>query len=462
MIRGASHWVGRRAVMAGGGLPAFLLATWLVAGAGCTGSDDVAGGDDFPNGIEVLGKAAAAEMADTSSWNAYQGASAESSEAYDSTRVPDEPPDEASVLGRRAVVWDGGRVLPGFEIEGAVRLVSSVFDALTEMTRVVREQTVGAIVVRDTSYFRLALAPPLRRMVKMSGVVVYPDRVERFAFEDADGDGVLSPLGPRSRVRARFVVERPAGVSEHRVVTLAAGADGSFETVSDNLIFSVETIRLAGADTLAHVVFVPVAGDSVVRDPQRGFTSADVRRLHQAEGVRMTQEARVRMHADPARNRVVRFRQTVTDAAGTTGTIALGRDSLPDFAAGDTGTVRVTFVASDPSAPLVASTAVYQVALADSVQGHAGNRLLGLRREKTYRSGPEETRQFHYVGAAPARAGEALAEGGLAIRVDLRAGGWVAFEGQWSAAGLEGIWTTGSDSGSVRFDGTGAVLSVRR
>lgn len=460
MIKGASCRGRRRAVLAGGSLHALLLAAWLLAGVGCTGSDDVAGGDDFPNGIEVLGKAAAEEMADTSSWNAYQDASAASPEAYDSTRVPDAPPDEDPGLARRAAEGEG-RVPPGFEIDGAVRLVTTVFDALTELTRVVREQTVGTIVARDTSYFRLGLAPPLRRMVKMSGVVVYPDRRERFVFEDADGDGILSPLGARSRVRAQFVVERPSGVSERRIVFLAPGPDGSFETAADNVVLSVETARLAGADTLSRVTYAPVPGDSAVRDPQRSFTAADVRRMRQAEGIRITQDSRVRMHADPERNRVVRFRRLVTDAVGMTETVALGRDSLPDFAAGDTGRVLVTFVASDASASLISSRARYRVLLADSVQGHAGNRLLGLEREKAYRGGPEVARSFRYVGATPARVEDALPQGDLEVRVNLRAGGWVVFEGQGSSAGFEGVWRTGGDTGHVRFDGTGAVLPGR-
>lgn len=429
-----------------------LLAAWALAG--CMGQDKkLSGGDDFPNAVETLGKAAADEASDTASWNAYDEAPATPPEAYDDDKAPDMPPQDG--LPKGAAVGAQGRIIPGFEIAGAVRNLFLFLDSVTGLTRAIRVQTLADVVVRDTTFYRLELVPPLVRMMRMSGEVAYAGRVERFSYEDADGDGVLSPVGAQSRARLIFAVEHDSGLVELRSVVIGAGADGSFEASADNIVWSREAWTLSGTDTVYNLTIVPVPGDSVVRDPQRAYTTVDVRHMVKAGGTRIAQSYRARLHADSSRNRALRFRRTVTTAAGVTETVALGRDSVADFAPGDTGFVRVAFTAADSAGEgLVSAQAVYRVALADSSSGFENNRLLRLEREKRFGAGPESGRRFRFVPSGTSGEGE------VDLRVDWRAGGWIGFAGSVSATGFLGVWADDAgQSGPVRYDAGGAVAT---
>jgi hypothetical protein len=440
-----------------GGFWAALVFACAVALTGCFSDDKVAGGDDFPNSVEPLGKSSAEETSDTSSWNGHEEAPATPPESYDSTVVPDAPPEEDVGAGKRATsVETGGslRIQPGFEIAGSLRTFVSLFDSLTGLTRAVRVQTtLAGIEARDTTWYRVQLLPFARRTVRMSGIVTYAGgRAERFSFEDADGDSVLSPqTGSRNLARARFVVSLEAGRTEERTVVLSAGPDRLFATRGDNVLRSVETVLRADGDTLVHLKLSPVPGDSVVRDPQRDSTRVDVVHRIASDSVRVEQTYRAQVHADSARNRALRFRRVVTTAAGTTETVALGRDSLPDFAAGDTGFVKVTFTSTLSSDTLASAKATYRVVLSDTAGRHAGNRLLAVEREKLYRFGSVSKRFYRLTPSAPVPFGSFARSGDLKVRLDFRAGGWIEYLGTSSGTGL---------TGTVNFTASGAITTV--
>ena len=445
---------------------ALLAAAMLSA---CFSSEGgVAGGDDFPNSVETLGKAAADERADsTEEWNAYRDAPSTPPGVYDSTDAPDGPPENDPPAKRPAEVGvavnlgnASDRVPPGREIAGAVRAVVQVPDT-GGLVRAVRMQTLGSIEARDTTWYRTEGVPPARRALRSSGVVTYAGvnaRSERFAYEDADGDGVLTPAGARSLSRARFTVTYPSGRTENRTVVFSAGPDLSFQRSVDNVHRFQETVHVVGGDTVLRITLRPLPGDSAYRDPARAVNHVDVEHVARVAGVTVTRRYRAEVRADSARNRATRFTREVETAAGVTVTELLGRDSMPDFAPGDTGRVRVTFAGADARDSLLSSETVYRVRLADTAQGHAGNRLLGVERDKVFRSGPVAAVRWSLTPVSPVIDGERPRDGDVALRVDLRGGGWVNFVGSADSSGFTGVW---SDSlgrgGAVRFDAQGRI-----
>src|SRR6187401_158807 len=133
-----------------------LLALSLLL-AGCFQDDRVAGGDDFPNSVETLGKEGAARSTDSADWNGYKEAPSTPPGMYDSTSVPDSAPEDSAGSQGKFGSTPDGRIPPGFEIAGAVRSVVSLFDPLTGLYRAARLQTIAGIEARDTTWYRLQL-----------------------------------------------------------------------------------------------------------------------------------------------------------------------------------------------------------------------------------------------------------------------------------------------------------------
>jgi len=440
---------------------------------GCFSDEQVAGGDDFPNSVSTLGKAAATEGSDSTAWNGYEEAPATPPEVYDSTEVPDDAPEESLTkpgadLGKSAAKPDDW-VPPGKEIAGAVRAVQSLLDPVTGLNRLVRVQKIvrgltagDTIVARDTTWYRTQGLPPARRLVRMSGVVSYPvGRVERFTFEDADGDDLLAPQpGSRNLARARTVIEHALGRVEERTVITAAGPDRVFGTPDDNALHSLDEVQRIGTDTLSILKLRPAGADSVVRDRGRDSARVDVERTVIVAGVRVTETYRSVVKSDTLRNRAERYRRVTTTAAGVTEFAALGRDSVPDFTPGDTGVVRVRFTSTRASDTLASSLAHYRVLLSDSAGRHGRNRLLRVDTEKTYRFGTMLSSRARLWPEAPVAPGGFVREGDLELRVDLRAGGWVGYVGTLSATGFVGIWSDSTGAGgTVRFNAAGTIAN---
>jgi hypothetical protein len=427
---------------------------------GCFADERVAGGDDFPNSIETLGKEGTAASTDSADWNAYDEAPSTPPEVYDSAYVPDSAPEEYPASPKVGVSFEG-RIPPGLEIAGAIRSFLSVSDPVTGLFQAIRVQTLGGIEARDTTWYRLLNLTITKRVVRMSGIVSYPSgRTERFSFEDADGDSILTArAGSANLARVRFVVTDAQGRVEERMFTIAAGADRAFEKRADNVLRSLQTVHRLGNDTLYRLSLRPVGTDSVVYDPQRDSGRADVEQMVSALGVRSTLAYRTILFADSNRNRAVRFHRTVETASGVTETIALGRDSTPDFVAGDTGRVQIRFASTNVSDTLAESLSEYRVVLSDTAGRFAGNLLMQIDREKSFRYGTASSARYRLTPSSPVPDGGSTRTGSVQVRVELRGGGWVGLDGSSSPDGIFGIWedSTGK-SGTVRFGALGAIV----
>jgi hypothetical protein len=155
------------------------------------------------------------------------------------------------------------------------------------------------------------------------------------------------------------------------------------------------------------LILRPLPGDSVVFDPERDTNRVEVEHEFVREGgTRVGLFYRSVVFADSTRNYPVRFRSVVESDAGVVETRALGRDSLPDFAPGDTGFVQV--VRTPPSSDsLERAEAWHRIALSDTAGRFEDNLLLGVEREREYRLGHARTTRFRLTPVAP------VADGGF-------------------------------------------------
>jgi hypothetical protein len=358
----------------------------------------------------------------------------------------------------RLAAADPDRIPPGRDISGAVRSV--LRDAVGGgLSRAIRVQTLPALGVeaRDTTWYRLGVGAPIQRIERISGVVSYADRSEKFSYEDADGDGILTPLsGSANLALARFTVTHVSGRVEERALVIASGPDRSFRGRSDNTLHSLSHVERVGADTLMRVALAPQSGDTAVFGPSRALSRVEVEHMVDTGGARVTRHYRAIVFADSSRNFLRRYRSVRSDAAGTTETVLLGRDSLPDFAPGDTGRARVTFVSALASDTLERSETVYLVQLSDTAGKSSGNKLLRVDRERVYRFGPAAFSIYRMSPAMPVANGAQPRVGWVELHVDLRPSGWIEFVGEAETSGFIGAWTNSSGrSGPASFDSLG-------
>ncbi len=444
----------RGAFFVHGGLSGVAAAFALLLGA-CGSNDRVAGGDDFPNSVETLARQGGHDMQDSTEWNAYKDAPSTPPGMYDSTYVPDQAP--SSGAGKAALLPDE-RVVPGREIAEAAREVST--SVAEGVTRTVRIQTVAGVTARDTSWTRED-SSGTPRLLRVAGAVAYDDgRSETFSFEDGDGDGFLAPRRAGDVAVARFRSLGTDGVKEEREVRMAAGASVDFNAGGDRTLLELRVVRRAGTDTLIRLVLRPVPGDSVVFDPARDTNRVEVEHeFVRGDGARVGLFYRSVVFADSARNYPVRFRRVIEKDGAREETAAFGRDSLPDFAPGDTGFVHFVRTTAE-SDSLERAEAWHRVALADTAGRFESNLLLGVERERAYRLGHARTTRFRLAPAVPVADGNLPREGLVEWRLDLRPSGWIEFSGDAGDGEVVGDYLTSRGiSGVLRFDFEGNALS---
>ncbi|HEX2612930.1 MAG TPA: hypothetical protein VHO02_05000 [Fibrobacteria bacterium] len=449
-------------------VPAVLAAAVIFPLSGCwfsSGSGKVAGGDDYPNSIETLGRTAAAERADTTDWNGWNDAPGTPPGVYDSEQVPDSVPrSNDSVLVRRAdlgdIHLDPAKYIPGFDLPGANRIVDTLLPE-GGLRRTVRVQSADLFIIRDTTWSSLGLGgkPEVRRVSGRLDLIA--GGYLAFTFDDDEGDSSITPrAGVGSKVRMRFTTGNASGRVEEKILRFYAAPGLPFTKGKDALLNARTTIR-QGNDTLLTRALLPAGGDSVSYDPARDSNRVEVEQATHLAGGALEESYYVSVvFADSGRNYPVRYRRVLSAFAGVTETTLLGRDSLPDFAPGDTGRMRAVFASSIATDTLEGFEATYRVKLSDTAGHSRGNTLLRVERGRTFRLGRTASTRYVLVPSAPVPDGMRPRAGALDMRVDLRTSGWVKFSGTASASGFTGSWTSSQGrSGTASFDSLGARVS---
>jgi hypothetical protein len=247
-----------------------------------------------------------------------------------------------------------------------------------------------------------------------------------------------------------------SGRREEETRTMNAGPDGDFNKAKDNALLALQKISMVGLDTLLSLVLSDVDGDGFLFNPLRDSSQVAIESKVSGSGTRTDLSYRINAFRDSSRSYAYRFRRVITTSAGVEETNALGRDSMQDFAPGDSGSVRVRFTSSVGTDTLASSDSRYAVKLSSTGGDAAGDRLLSVDREKTFNLGTVSGLRYTLKPAAPVPDGSFAGSGALFVRADLRAGGWVQLDGN-AAADISGTVTDSQGRNGtvhIRLDGT--------
>lgn len=452
----------------------------------------VAGGDDYPNGIEKLGKKSAQAHGDSADWNGFDSVPRSGPGLYDTVQVPDSVPD-TSKAGKaapspkrgayaRGTLPDTGLPVGGLPADTALAgnaakegippldtLVTRVVDTAKGTVEAVRTQVTdsGKKQIDSTVFVPADPSKPgsAAGVTQVVRRITYPDsgRYDLLRFADADGDGFLSPRpGSSNLALVEVTAALPGGTVETRTRRIAAGADLDFNARGDNQLVSSQFLQTLGLDTVNLVKYLDADGDSVLIDFGRDSNLVDmieeIRFLSGGPVVSVTRRIRLVIDSrDSTRNYPIRFSErrifrdgAILDLAAT----GPGADSA--FRPGQEALWTETRFHA-PADSLARSVKAYKVRLAQVPGAFQGNLLLGFTLEQADRKSPGAF-YFDFRCEAPVPDSRWIKDGGVIAWLILDGGARVVFNGSATATGMQGQ-VTGPDgeSAAIGFDPSGTI-----
>lgn len=420
------------------GLAAAMAAVLAIAtGCDSSTSDRTAGGEDFPNTLDALGRALAEAVDSSGDWNRLEETSIS---VTSNAGLPDTTPLAA---GRMAAFCDPdttwGPLDDGFFFQLAVRCPDGgrIQDSL-----VIRpSDSLVRLLVRDSS-------GPLGLVRKIETFA--PDSGPAFRLKGYTGRIRMSTLGIRGRWRL---------ASE---LVLDAGPDLDWDTEQDNDLYhgGQATIR-DERDTLDRwtVVPWPAAIGPVYsnRSGDSGLALLDRRQILPSGAVRRESSVLMAFRRD-ALNYPVRSRTTTTwpgDARLEESIHGLRGDSL--FRPGDTAAyLRRWKDGQDSLREEIALRA------SSSPRDRGGDRLLSLSSVRHRSRASEVGIEIRAVPTIPLSPDQGFTDGSMTLVVSRSNGETIRFQGTMTAGITTGRWSTGRDSGTVRLGADGQVLGSGR
>ncbi len=426
----------------------FLLGAALFLAAcdnNSTADGPRAGGEDFPNAIQSLGRTLAQGMDSTKSWNGLDSASTDAGTG--GSALPDtvaafaarsfalcQDDSTFTALSANKAVWEKTTCLPG-------TLVGYVHDSI-----------VYAIPAKgqgmDTVYW---WANDSVRLGYRSGTWLEPYARDYFRLKGDTG-------------KVWYNVSRKAERWSDFTRTLVdGGRDGNLGTDKDNTYWSSTRSLVKDAATSPDTVWAiwtqpAVAGESVIGSLDSGF--ARVTRLDRHALRRKVESGLFMVHRDEARN-YARLWSARTDwNSGLTRWQAV-YGSRPDssFRARDT----VRFLDRFRHADKPDSTRIDAVAiLGPSLLTHDKDSVLSLRYER-YRSSLWERHTIWEIRSDnPVPNGGESRSGSVFARIEFSNGKYGQFQGKWNAQFFAGTWSNGLDSFTVVVRRDGSVQSATK
>jgi hypothetical protein len=440
--------------------------------SGCFGEDRpvrTAGGDDYPNGVEPLGKESARTLGDSADWNGFDTLPRSGPGLYDTVDVPDSVPDTAGAgpapkQSRAAAKWAAG-LLPPLDT-----LTTRVVDTATGAVEAVRRQvTDSGIRVDSTVFIPADSSNPgsPAGVTQVARSLLSPDssRLDAWLFADADGDGLLAPRpGSANLARVEVSTALASGASVKTVRVIAAGPDLDFNARGDNRVLSSRYLSIEGADTLLSVTFLDADGDSAVLDLSRDSNVVDMIQVFRgASGGtadKVTRKVRIVAGSrDSSGNYPLRYaeRRVLRDG-GVLDIAARGAGADSSFLPGAEAAWSVT--SYPPAAETVARAFLrYRVRLGAKAGDFGSNVLLGLSVEREYR---KEFDRFalDFRGETPIPDGRWLGVGDVVSWLSFPGGKRLVFTGVAAEGEIKGSVAVGdSASRAITFDRTGAIVS---
>jgi hypothetical protein len=413
-----------------------LACTLAVAGCDSSTSERTAGGEDFPNTLEALGRALAEAVDSTDSWSGLQESSLPTSSS-------EGLPDTAKLLaGRRAALlcepdttW--GSLVDGFLFQRSIRCPDGgrVQDSL-----VIRpSDSLVRILVRDSS-----------------GLLGLVRKVETFQADSGEG---FKLKGYPGRIRMGTVGTKGRWRLESELV-LDAGPDLDWDSDRDNGLHrgGQATIR-DGRDTLDRWTVLPwPSGLGPIYSSRGGDSGLALmeRRQILASGARRAESSVLMAFRADSMNYPLRSRTTTTwpgSAILEESIRGKGPDSL--FSPGDSAWYvrRWKDGADSLREEIVLRTS-------SSPREREGHRFLALSSVRHRSRAQEVDVAMRAVPASPLVPGAEFTDGTVEIVVGRSNGESIRFQGTMASGVTTGRWSTGRDSGTVRLSADGKVLGT--
>jgi hypothetical protein len=458
----------------------FLIVSAAFLFGGCFSADNkepqqvAQGGDDYPNGVQPLGKKAAQAHNDSADWNGFKTAPRTSPGMYDTVHVPDSTPDTTKPKSpaptptpkRAASSRSAELPLPPLDT-----VVTHVIDTAKGTVETVHTQVTDTATHIDSTVLAPAdTGKPGSKpgVMSVAGKIVYADSGHFLAyrFTDADGDGLLAPrAGSANIVKAELSTGLAGGEVEKRSLLMAAGQDLDFNAAGDNQLLASAFVRMQGADTLDVFKLLSADGDAIVIDFSKDTNLVDLIETHRILSgpvAEVTRKVRLVVFSkDSTRNYPVAFSEKrLLRDGGIIDIRARGAGSDSLFLAGEEALW--TESRFRPAGDTESAAVTYRVRLADQAGAFAGDSLLGVAVEESYRKDPARF-SFDFLCDAPVSDGKRIGKGDLVAWLAFQSGYRVTFTGAAGATASAGFTgrVTGSDgkSSAIVFDAAGQIVA---
>ena len=447
-------------------LVAVLLAATFLACIQEKGNQQVAGGDDYPNTVDALGKKTAKALGDSADWNGFDSIPKGGPGLYDEAVFPNpdlettqsdwpSPPPAMGHLAKKAAPVDTIRTVDTI-FTGEVRtVIHSISDSL-------REVDTTLMIPADPA---IPGSLPGFSLVVHHRIYSNSERFESFRFVDADGDGYITPRsGSVNIVEREFTEGFAGGVIERSVQQVAAGGDLDFNGMEDNRLVANLFIRTLGQDTLDAYRFADPEGDSALIDNTREINLVDLFETHRLPvGNTLAKvERKVRIAAnsrDSSKSRPVRYSERRFLRDGSTVDVSVKGPSADSAFQPGEDVIWTESTARPTSDSVESSSVAWTVRLAPSPGAHTANTLLAFTAEEKVRGGKSDFR-FEFVGESPTADGRWISKGEVVSSLASAKGVRTDFTGRSDSTGFSGTVTwEGYPSHPVSFDRSGNTIS---
>jgi len=428
-------------------LSALLFTACLFA----TDDNRRAGGEDFPNTLEPLGKAAAGLVAAQSDWNEFDNIPAALDELsdFDSSVNESEAPLAKMSLASADSAW---------------------VDASDTALGIIREISLrtgpGAVRREDTLVYRYDQAyrdpeQPFKLLLSRRGSSIRAGRIKTWRFANVD------EMGGVDEGRITLILSLGQIFKSHvlEIIPDSAADPDSIQTLGWS---SYRFARGRGDDTLETQALHDADGDGLLwaGDSGKVVFNQSIREPVLRPALK---SASIRLRGVLARNgwrmRPAFFQETRIEKDGKRVTFQVrgkGADSL--FAPGDTVLIdrRVDF---DSSAELAHRGDAYVVVVASALPQWQSNRLLSYEATWIWRTGLIRACRFHFAPDEPAAPQELFSRGDFGFAVEYADNATGDAEGRFEGANLDVDYRE-SRSQTVRdfhviWDKSGRVLEAR-
>lgn len=418
--------------------PPALLAVLFAIATGCdsTTSDRTAGGEDFPNTLDALGRALAEAVDSSGDWNHLEETSLSTSST---AGLPDTLPLVAARRGAIQCSTSRNSVLLDDTFVSLLTVQCPEGGRVQDSLVIRPSDSLVRILVRDSS----GLLGLVRKIETFT-----PDSGAGFRLKGYAGRIRMATTGIRGRWR----------LESHLV--LDAGPDMDWDTEKDNALFlgGQATIR-DDRDTLdrwlvtpwpvsAGPVYSSLSGDS-------GLAHLSRRQILSSGAVREESSVLMAFRTDSL-NYPVRSRSTTTwpNLARMEESVQ-GSGSDSTFRPGGSAVyLRRWSNGQDSVREEIA------MRTGDSPRDRSGDRLLSLSSVRHRQRSTEVGVEMHAIPTTPLAPGSDFTDGSVTLVVRRSNGETIRFQGNMVAEVTTGRWSTGRDSGMVRLGADGKVLAT--